>query len=180
MDSAILILIDLQQAIRFPYWGPRNNQGAEANIARLLAHWRKAGRRVVHVRHDSAEPASGYRPGQPGNDFLPDFVPLQGERIEPKRTNSAYIGTGLEAWLRELGAPPLVFAGVSTSNSVEATVRMAGNLGFEAFLAGDACWTFDKKLADGRTIPAADMHAISLANIDGEYARVVDTGWLLR
>jgi nicotinamidase-related amidase len=179
MHDAVLILIDLQQAIRFPYWGPRNNPAAEANIAALLAHWRAKGRRIVHVRHDSTEPDSGYRPGQPGNEFLPDFVPIQGERVEHKRTNSAFIGTGLEAWLHAQGAPPLVFAGVSTANSVEATVRMAGNLGFRTSLAGDACWTFDKKLADGRTIPAADMHAISLANIDGEYARVVDTATLL-
>jgi nicotinamidase-related amidase len=178
--ASVLVLIDLQQAIRFPYWGPRNNPGAEANIAALLAHWRATKRSVVHVRHDSTEPQSGYRPGQPGNDFLPAFVPIQSERVEPKRTNSAFIGTGLEAWLRAAGSPPLVFAGVSTSNSVEATVRMAGNLGFHAYLAGDACWTFDKKLADGRTIPAGDMHAISLANIDGEYARVVDTRTLLR
>jgi nicotinamidase-related amidase len=178
-DSAVLILIDLQQAIRMPYWGPRCNPEAEANIAALLAHWRARHRPVVHVRHDSTEAASGYRPGQPGNDFLPEFAPLPGERVEPKRTNSAFVGNALEAHLRAADAPPLVFAGVSTSNSVEATVRMSGNLGFATYLAGDACWTFDKRLADGRVVPAADMHAISLANLDGEYARVVDTARLV-
>jgi nicotinamidase-related amidase len=178
-DRAVLILIDLQKAIDMPYWGRRNNPAAEANIARLLAAWRRAGLPVVHVRHDSTSPESGYRPGQPGNDFKPAFLPLPGERIEPKRTNSAFVGTGLEAWLRAAGSPALVFAGVSTSNSVEATVRMAGNLGFETWLAGDACWTFDKKLRDGRIVPAEDVHALSLANLDGEYARVVDAAWLV-
>lgn len=137
--NAVLILIDLQQAIRMPYWGPRCNPGAEANIAALLAHWRARRRPVVHVRHDSSEAGSGYRPGQAGNDFLSEFAPRPGERVEAKRTNSAFIGTWLEAFLRASGAPPLVFARVSTSNSVEATVRMAGNLGFATWLAGASC-----------------------------------------
>lgn len=178
-SGAVLILIDLQKAIDMPYWGRRNNPAAEKNIAALLDTWRRAGLPVVHVRHDSTFPDSGYRPGQPGNDFKPAFLPLPGERIEAKRTNSAFIGTGLDDWLRAAGSPPVVFVGVSTSNSVEATVRMAGNLGFDSWLVGDACWTFDKKLADGRVVPAEDVHALSLANMDGEYARVVDAAWLL-
>ncbi|MBI1244258.1 MAG: isochorismatase family protein [Alphaproteobacteria bacterium] len=178
-SSTVLILIDLQKAIDMPYWGRRNNPSAEANIGKLLDAWRRARQPVVHVRHDSKSSDSGYRPGQAGNDFKTDFAPLTGERVEPKRTNSAFIGTGLESYLRNAGPPAVVIAGVSTSNSVEATVRMSGNLGFRTFLAGDACWTFDKTLADGRTIPAEDVHALSLANLDGEYARVVDTAWLL-
>ncbi len=179
-DRTVLILVDLQKAIELPYWGRRNNPSAEARIGQLLQSWRMAGRPVVHVRHDSTHPESGYRPGQPGNDFLPAFIPLPGEHVEAKRTNSAFIGTNLEEWLRTAGASQIVIAGVSTSNSVEATVRMAGNLGFDCLLAADACWTFDKKLLDGRTVPAEDVHALSLANLDGEYARVVDTAWLIR
>jgi uncharacterized protein (DUF1684 family) len=33
-------------------------------------------------------------------------------------------------------------------------------------------------LADGRIFPAADLHAVSLANMDGEYARVATAAWL--
>jgi hypothetical protein len=56
-----------------------------------------------------------------------------GETVIPKRTNCAFIGTGLEHHLRGSGVQTLVIAGVSTNNSVEATVRVAGNLGFQSY-----------------------------------------------
>jgi len=37
----ILIVVDQQKAMDRPKWGPRNNPGAEASIARLLADRRR-------------------------------------------------------------------------------------------------------------------------------------------
>jgi nicotinamidase-related amidase len=68
---------------------------------------------------------------------------------------------------------------VLTHNSVEATVRMGGNLGFEIYVVSDGCFAVDKRTLDGRLFPAADVHALSLANMSGEYATVVDTAWIL-
>ncbi len=177
---AMLVLVDLQNAIDDPCWGVPDPHAAaaEANAAALLAAWRRAGWPILHVAHDSTSATSPYRPGQSGNEFKSAFAPQPHERVLRKRTNSAFVGTDLESQLRAAGAPPLVFAGVATNNSVEATVRMAGNLGFDAWLAGDACYTHDKRLADGRVFAAADLHAVSLANMDGEYARVAATAWL--
>jgi len=128
--DAALLIIDVQKAIDHASWGERNNPQAERNIARLLQAWRAAGRPIYYIRHDSTEPASHYRPGQPGNDFKPEVAPAAGEAVIAKRTNSAFIGTDLESRLRAAGHTTLVVAGVITNNSVEATVRMAGNLGF--------------------------------------------------
>jgi nicotinamidase-related amidase len=168
--NTALILIDLQNAIDHPSWGERNNPGAEKNVAALLTAWRATGRPIYHIRHDSTEPTSHYRPGQSGNEFKPEAQPLAGEIVIPKRTNSAFIGTDLEARLRHGGQTTLVIAGVITNNSVEATVRMAGNLGYDTFLVEDATFTFGKK-----HWPAAEVHAMSLANLDGEYCTVVRT-----
>jgi nicotinamidase-related amidase len=66
---------------------------------------------VIHVRHDSTEAGSPYRPGQPGNDFLPGLEPAAGEWGVPKRTNSAFIRTDLEPRLRSAGIGKLVVAG---------------------------------------------------------------------
>jgi len=177
-----LLVIDLQKAIDDPRWakdGPRNNPEAEANIARLLASWRKAGRPIIHIRHDSTEPQSPYRSGQPGNEFKPEALPLPGENIIAKRTNSAFIGTELESRLRSAGIKGLVIAGVITNNSVEATVRMAGNLGFDTCLVEDACFTFARRDYRGRLRSADEVHAMSLANMAGEYCTVVTTDELL-
>lgn len=177
--SAALIIIDVQKAIDHPSWGERNNPQAEKNIAALLAAWRPSKRPIYHVRHDSTEAASHYRPGQPGHQFKPQAQPAPGETVIIKRTNSAFIGTGLEAMLRAAQQNTLVVAGVITNNSVEATVRMAGNLGFDAFLVEDACFTFGRKDWSGQFRTAAEVHAMSLANLDGEYCTVTSTAKVL-
>ena len=176
---AALLVIDVQYAIDHPSWGQRNNPQAEANIATLLAAWRAGGRPIYHIRHDSTEAQSHYRPGQPGHEFKPEALPLAGETVIGKRTHSAFIGTDLEARLRAAGVQTLIVTGVITNNSVEATVRMAGNLGFETFLVEDACFTFGRQDWAGTPRSAAEVHAMSLANLEGEYATVVDTAAVL-
>jgi nicotinamidase-related amidase len=176
---AALLVIDVQYAIDHPSWGQRNNPQAEANIAALLAAWRAGGRPIYHIRHDSTEAQSHYRPGQPGHEFKPEALPLAGETVIGKRTHSAFIGTDLEARLRAAGVQTLIVTGVITNNSVEATVRMAGNLGFETFLVEDACFTFGRQDWAGTPRSAAEVHAMSLANLEGEYATVVDTAAVL-
>ena len=175
-----LLLIDLQKAIDDPVWGERNNPWAEANVARLLAVWRARGMPVYHVRHDSTEAQSTYRPGQKGHQFKPEVAPIAGETVIAKRTNSAFIGTDLETKLRAAGHTGLVVAGVITNNSVEATVRMAGNLGFDVFLVEDAVFTFGKRDWRGQWRTADEVHAMSLANLHGEYCTVVTTVDVLR
>ena len=172
------MIIDVQKAIDADYHaaeGPRNNPEAERNIARLLAAWRRDKRPIIHIRHDSTFPGSAYRPGQSGNEFKDEVAPAPGETVIPKRTNSAFIGTGLERHLRDSGLETLVVTGVSTNNSVEATVRMAGNLGFRTYLVADACFTFARRDFHGRLRTADEVHSMSLANLAGEYCTVLDT-----
>jgi nicotinamidase-related amidase len=177
--DAALIVIDVQKAIDDPNLGERNHPDAEANIAALLRAWRICGRPVYHIRHDSRDPASHYRPGQPGNDFKPAAQPVDGEAVIAKQTNSAFIGTDLEYRLRAAGQSVLVIAGVITNNSVEATVRMAGNLGFTTYLVEDATFTFGRNDWRGVWRTADEVHAMSLANLDGEYCEVVGTRAIL-
>ena len=171
-QDAALVLVDLQLAIDDPRWGPRNNPDAEARVAELLAAWRAAAMPIVHVRHDSAEPKSPYRPGSPGHPFKPEAAPLAGEPVVGKRTGSAFVGGALETELDAIGATHLLFAGVLTNNSVEATARHAGDLGYRAFVVEDACWAVDKVDGSGRVWPAEDVHRLSLANLAGEYAQI--------
>jgi nicotinamidase-related amidase len=179
MTDDVLILIDQQKAMDHPKWGPRNNPGAGHNIARLLTAWRSRGLPVIHVKHDSTFPDSPFRPGQVGNDFLPLTAPLAGETVVAKTVHSAFIGTDLVARLEAMGRPPLVICGVLLANSVEATVRNAANLGFIVRLPADACWSCDKRDLTGRLWPAEDVHQLTLALLDGEYASVTTTDAVL-
>jgi len=162
-----------------PYWAPRNNPGAERNVAALLERWRKTARPIYHIRHDSTEPQSAYRPGRPGNEFKDEVKPLPGEPVIAKRVHSAFIGTDLEARLKHARHTPLIVTGVITNNSVETSVRMGANLGFEIYVVRDGTFTVDKRTLDGRLFRADEVHALSLANMSGEYATVVDTRWVL-
>ena len=179
---AVLVVIDVQKGIDAAYHaadGPRNNVYAESNVAQLLAAWRRDKKHVIHIRHDSTFSTSAYRPGQEGNEFKDEVAPAPGETVIPKNTNSAFIGTALEQHLRKNGVETLVITGVSTNNSVEATVRMAGNLGFRTYLVADACFTFARRDFHGRLRSAEEVHSMSLANLHEEYCTVVDTATVL-
>jgi nicotinamidase-related amidase len=178
-ETPVLLLLDLQQAVDHPSWGPRHNPSVEANVARLLAAWRQRHLPIVHVHHDSIEPASTFRPGQIGNEFKPEAAPLEGEQVIVKHTNSAFIGTPLEPLLRSRGYAALVVVGVTTNNAVEATVGMAGGLGFQAYVVEDGCFAFGKLDWSGRPRTAQEVHDMSLANLNGEYCVVIDTQWVL-
>jgi nicotinamidase-related amidase len=176
--TAALIVIDVQRAIDDPRWGRRNNPRLEENLTRLLGAWRAAKRRVVHVRHLSREPDSTYRPNGPGAPFKPEAMPLSDETVVDKQVCNAFVGTRLEALLREGGHDTVLIAGVITNNSVEATARMAGDLGFKTYVLSDATATVDKHDLTGRLWSAEDVHAMSLANLSGEYATIVDVAWV--
>jgi nicotinamidase-related amidase len=174
--SPALLIIDVQRAIDDPSWGSdRNNPDAEQNMRRLLEHWRAHAWPVFHVRHASIEPGSTYRPGQPGFAFKDEVMPLDGERVIEKQTNSAFIGTSLQDELRAAKIARVVIAGVITNNSVEATARMSGNLGFETFVVSDATATFGRFDFDGHWRTSQEVHALSLANLSGEYATIITT-----
>ncbi len=176
--NAALIIIDVQQAIDQPQWarwGPRNNLQAEDHIAQLLAAWRATQRLIFHVRHMSREPHSTYRPNQPGNEFKPQVKPLPQESVIEKSTNSAFIGTALEVELRAAAIDTLIITGVITNNSVEATARMAGNLGFNTIVVSDATATFPRPDFNNVLRSADDVHAMSLANLQDEYAAIMTT-----
>ncbi len=51
----------------------------------------------------------------------------------------------------------------------------AGNLGFDTWVVSDATFTFAKCDYAGTERTADEVHAMSLANLAGEYAQIVDT-----
>ena len=142
---------------------------------RLLDAWRSRAMPVVLVRHDSTEPPSPFWPDKPTNAFKAEIALRDGEWVVAKSTNSAFIGTDLEARLRAAGHTTLVIVGVITNNSLEATVRTAGNLGFDVVVAADVYWTFAKRGFGGIMRSAQEVHNMAFANIDGEYAGVLST-----
>ncbi|ALV34339.1 cysteine hydrolase family protein [Streptomyces sp. CdTB01] len=185
--NAALVVVDVQKGFdEAGFWGPRNNPGADDNIAALIDVWQSTGRPVVFVRHDSSKPESPLRPGYEGNDLKEYVEERRGRGTGPelfltKSVNSAFLGTpDLGAWLREAGISQFVLAGIQTNMCVETTARMGGNLGYEVVVAYDATYTFDLEGPFGWRLSADEVARASAVSLHGGgFARVVTTKELL-
>jgi len=175
MIKSALLLIDVQKGFDDPAWGQRNNPEAESNISALLAEWRKQSASIIHVKHCSISPQSPLHPDQPGNAFKDEVLPVAGEPEFSKTVNSAFIGTGLEAYLHEKGLDSLVIVGLTTDHCISTSTRMAGNLGFDVTLVSDATATFERQDTNGEYISAEEMHRVNLASLNGEFCTVKTT-----
>ncbi|KAK6857409.1 isochorismatase family protein [Apiospora arundinis] len=210
-----LIVIDVQNGFLDPSnWGTeRSTPESETNITRLLAAARahnanlpQGGKDVpvlvCHVHHHSVTPSSNFYPDKTievegeavprrAVDAQPFAAPGPGETIWVKDVNSAFIGTGLEAFLRAHGVRQLVICGFTTDHCVSTSTRMAGNLRIvdevvagsddkktpttitsegDIVLVGDACAAYAKGGFDAETV-----HRVTLASLDGEFAQVAAT-----
>src|SRR5215470_9864870 len=170
-----LIVVDVQRA--FDEWEAagkrRNNPYAVARIVDLLGAFRDARAPIFHIRHEGTRPDSSFRPGGSGFAVKDEARERSGEPVIVKHVNSAFIGTDLERRLRAADIKALVICGATTNHCVETTTRMAGNLGFDARLVRDATWTFDRVGPDGDAHSAEAIHAMTLANLNGEFCRIV-------
>ncbi|WP_213454567.1 isochorismatase family protein [Rhizomonospora bruguierae] len=174
--GAALLVIDVQAAFDDEsYWGKRNNPEAEANIAALAAAWSAAGRPVVRVRHASTNPASPLRPEHPGHAYKAVVAGLSPALEVVKSVHSAFHGTpDLGAWLTANGVRQVVVTGVQTNRCCETTARLAGDLGYDVLFALDATYTFTEG-----DVTADQFAAVTAANIEGNFGRVVSAADLL-
>jgi nicotinamidase-related amidase len=174
-SATALIVVDVQRA--FDQWEAagewRNNPQAVDRIVELLAAFRHSGAPIFHIRHQGTRPNSSFLPDGAGYPVKDEAREIEGEPVIVKRVNSAFIGTDLESRLRAADIGTLVICGATTNHCVETTTRMAGNLGFDARLVRDATWTFDRIGPDGDHHSAEEIHAMTLANLNGEFARIV-------
>ena len=179
-DTALL-MIDVQDGVDvLQHWGGdngrRNNPDAETHIAEILTAWRSIGLPVCFTAHDSREAASPLKLSEAGGAFKAGLGPNPGELIFEKDVNSGFIGTSLEIELRRAGINRLVAVGFFTNMCVATTVRMAGNMGFDTYLVTDACACTNRIGPDGTDYDAELVHAMTIANLHGEFCTGITAG----
>ncbi len=109
-----LLIVDVQQGLDEPYWRQRNNPNAEQQIKKLLDKWRADKQPIIHIQHCSVDVNSPLHPSKPGNAFKSDTRPQGDEVVFQKKVNSAFIGTNLQAHLRQQGINELVIVRLTT------------------------------------------------------------------
>ncbi|HUS85687.1 MAG TPA: cysteine hydrolase family protein [Bacteroidales bacterium] len=159
-----LLIIDIQE-FYFPGGDValNNPEKAAANAALLLKHFREKNRPVVFIRHN-------YEPGGMIHNMV---EPLEGELVISKDKINAFIGTGLDDHLKQLGINSLVICGMQTHMCAEAATRAAADLDYKCTLIRDACATRDLQFED-KTISAEDVHLSTLITLRS-YAKVIST-----
>lgn len=113
------------------------------------------------THEDAATPnASGFN--RDGNDIMDEIAPGPQDIVVHKLKPSAFQGTPLMAFLRDLGADSLIVTGTTTSGCVRASVIDAFSNNLRVTLVEEGC--FDRSQAS---------HAINLCDMHAKYADVV-------
>lgn len=173
--KAALLLIDFQKAFENEKWGERNNADAEYKAQQILSAFRNKGILILHVQHTSNHPESVFNYERIGWHFKDGFEPQSGERIFQKSVNSAFIGTDLDACLRDNGVEVLFICGLTLPHCVSTTTRMAANLGFSVSLITDATATFALPDLTGTMLNPKLLHDVNIASLQGEFAEIITT-----
>jgi len=179
-EATALIVVDVQKGFDDAvYWGLRNNPSCEQNIGVLISEWRKQGWPVVYVRHDSAEPASPLRRGEPGNAFK-DVLTGTPDLVVTKSAHSAFYGEpDLDSWLKGNGISSVAICGIQTNICCDSTARMASDLGYDTLFVADATHTFDLRGADGTILRARELARATALMFAAEFGTTLYTSELV-
>ncbi|MDP6967485.1 MAG: isochorismatase family protein [Gammaproteobacteria bacterium] len=173
-NNPALLIIDCQLAIDSFDNSIRCNPTAESEISKLLDIWRQQQMPVLHIRHSSKSSNSPYHASKPSFAFKPEVFPKDNETIITKSENCAFVGTNLKSYLDSQEIKELVVCGVLTHHSVDATVRYACALGYNAYIPENCTASFSITTKSGCVISSDLVQDIFLTNLDGEYCQVVD------
>jgi nicotinamidase-related amidase len=179
-SETALLLIDVQVGVDdLAHWGGpngrRNNPDAEVQLGKLLDGWRTRDLPVFWTLHNSREQYSPLRADVPGGASKPGFEPRSNEGVVRKDINGGFIGTNLEIMMRRAGVRRVVVGGFFTNFCVETTVRHGGNLGYDMYLAEDACATSNRIGFDGTDYDPQLVHDIAVASMHGEFCTALKT-----
>ncbi len=180
MNTALLV-IDVQMAFVHDdeNGAIRSCPQAEQNVAKLLDKFRQNGDKVVHIHHHALDKDDPFNADAPGSAVQPFAAPVENEQVVIKHVTSGFIGTSLEDDLRNDQVDRLVICGATANHCAESTTRSAGNLGFETYYVCDAVWAYAATGPDGVEHSAEQAHSMTLSNLHGEFATVVNTEQVL-
>lgn len=151
---------------------------AVANAARVIGAARNQKDPVIHVRHELLPDTPLYVPNNPADEIIAGVTPVAGEEVVVKHYANSFRDTRLKQVLDAHNIDALVVVGAMSHMCVEAISRAASDLGYTVTIVHDACATRDLEF-EGTLVPAAQVHAASMAALAFGYATITSTAeWL--
>jgi len=175
VSKRAIIVVDLQNEYlpsgKLPLVGI---DAAAANAAKVIEAARSAGDKVIHIRHESPADVPFFVPGTEGVEIIPAVAPAEGELVITKNYPNAFRETELKQTLDKEGIKDVVVVGAMSHMCIDATSRAAADLGYATTIVEDACATRDLEF-NGKTVPAAQVHAAYMSALAFAYGKVVAT-----
>lgn len=153
MARTALIVNDIQKDIQAAFGDTDLFRQMVANAVRLIAAARSAGIPVIYsrlgFRSDYLDASPLHAPmmrqfqilqrDTPGDDFVDELTPKDGDFIITRRRVSQFYQTELELLLRALQVDTVVITGCSTDHSVSSFARDASDRDLNVTVVNDAC-----------------------------------------
>lgn len=176
--AGALVIVDMQGFV-----ADRIGRGIEAhpadaieNMKTLLAHARRGGETVVHVRHQTSAEGSLLHKDAPLAQPADGFEAAAGEPVFIKNTSSAFSSTGLLSYLRERKMSACTVIGAVAGFCVNSTVRSGADAGLSMTVVSDAVLSFALEEAGQGARQILD---VTLALLAADFATVLTTTELL-
>lgn len=195
--STALIVVDMQNDFIAPGAPLETPMGVELlpRLKKLLDHARDSGMSVIFTTHAHRRngcdmglfgeiyPPIRDRVGlvdeSPGIEIYPDVAPQGDEVVIKKHRYSAFFGTDLDIILRTGKIETVVVTGVTTENCCHATARDAMFNGYRVAFISDATGTYDYPDVGFGSIPAQEVHRVTLGVLGVSTAHVMTTDELI-
>jgi len=149
------------------------------NVRDLIDAYRNRSLPIIFTRHATKPSESAgamgrwwgdvVRDGDKAGEIDPRFAPKKGEKVLRKTRYSAFVGTGLERYLRAQSVSSIVITGVMTHLCCESTARDAFMRDFDVFL-----------VVDGTASKTEDLHVSSIKTLTDGFAIPVTTSEVVR
>ena len=179
MKEALLI-IDVQNEYFTGRLPVRYPSGSLDNILKAM-DWAHDGRiPVAVIRHTSLAPESTtFRKGSSGWELHDEIRRRHADIIIEKTMPGSFTGTGLEEWLRGLGAATVTISGYLTHMCCDTTARQAFHRKYTVNFLADATGTLDVANRAG-SATAEDLHRATLVTQQQRFSRVLRTDeWIM-
>ncbi len=163
MPKTAMLVVDMQNALILEH--PYDEKRLIKTISQMEKICRDKGIEVIFIRHED----NTLVPGENGFEIYSQVAPKSGEKIINKKYNSAFRKTGLQEYLKEQGVERLIVTGMQTDFCVDATIKVAFELGYDVIVPRGGHTTFDNRYLSGEEL----YHYYSYEIWNHRYAQVM-------